>query len=982
MIRRRPFFLTCCVLAILVGPLYATIPIAEQLSRAVKRTGTTNDICVVLGLPSGIDAESLLTTLCGNNDMQVYVQTPSSEEADAIRMAAEEAEWLGSKVFVEEGPWESIHLATHLAGMVFVSDSAAQHVKEEELLRVVYSGGTVFFGNREIVTPPVEDTDSWSHPYHGPDNNPQSLDRRARAPYMTQFLADPKFVPMPEISVAAGGKIFRAFGHIAHKANQNAMLNTLICVTAYNGRIVWKRPLKEGFMIHRNTMIATDDILYMADDVSCKLIDTKTGAVREEIVIPEGVGDGPVWKWMGMENGILYALVGGPEVAIETKQSRTPGLGHWPWGMWAGHDYKDPKTNFGFGRTFAAIDPNTKKIFWTFDTDEYIDSRGVCMKNGKIYYYVPDKLLACLDTDTHDIAWKTSAPDVLNAIGPNGPAQHYVTGYATTTYIKCNDDYIFFAGPQRSRLAVINANNGKLAWDKEGGNLQLVLRDDGFYAAGPQQTGAKYTYATGEVLAHLPHRRACTRATGSVDSIFFRTPGGTVRIATDSDHAQHIAPMRPPCQDGVIISDGQLFWGPWMCGCQLSLYGHIALSPAGDFDFHPPLNKTRLEIGPAYDKADKLPKLEASIPGNAPFPSFVRFEVPKDVKTQWNLKATSAMPTAPVTAGDLTFIADRQGVIRALNRDGQLKWKTYTGGAIYYRPAVSKGRLYVGSADGYVYALSAGSGERLWRFRVGPAGRYIPAYGKLISTWPVAGGVVVRDDIVYAAAGITHYDGTYVVALDAETGHVKWYNDTSGLLSEDAGSGISLQGPLWIFNNELRFAGGGVYREAQYDLATGKCLNEPYHGVNSSYATAFYAYFPDYAQYQWLGHGYHGGKLLNYNVSYEGSQHGHLALLGPAQTVNDKPQRPTLWQDKTGTRYHAFVVTPEILLAAGDQPLNGSTRFTLSAIKIADGTVLWQKELPAPAVKGGLTLDDQQRILVTLTDGRVMCFTDSRSDVL
>lgn len=975
MIRWRYFLLTSCMLMILAGTLCGASDLAERLSRAVARTGTDNDVCAVLGVPSGTEAGPFLTALCAGNDLMVYVQTPDSGQADAVRMAAEKAGWLGTRVFVEEGPWTSVHLAANLAGMVFVSDSAREHVREDELLRVVYPGGTVFLGDRQIVKPAVEGTDSWSHPYHGPDNNPQSLDQQARAPYMTQFLADPKFVPMPEISVAAGGKIFRAFGHIAHKANQNEMLNTLICVNAYNGRVVWRRALKEGFMIHRNTMIATPETLYMADDVSCKLIDTKTGTVPDEIIIPQGLGDGPVWKWMAMEGGVLYALVGGPEVAIETKPSRTPGLGHWPWGMWAGHDYKDPKTNFGFGRTFVAIDLATKKILWTYGTDEYVDSRGVCMKNGKIYYYVPDKLLACLDAKTHDTAWQTSAPDVLNAIGPNGPAQHYVTGYATTTYIKCNDDYVFFAGPQRSRLAVINAGNGTLAWDKEGGNLQLVLREDAFYAAGPQQTGAKYTYATGEVLATLPHRRACTRATGSVDSIFFRTPGGTVRIATDSDQAQHIAPMRPPCQDGVIISDGQLFWGPWMCGCQLSLYGHIALSPAGDFNFHPSVDTARLEIGPGYGKAGQLSKLDASGQGHTPYPPFVRLDVPGDVDAKWNVQATSVMPTAPVAAGDMVFFADRQGVVQALDTDGKPRWKAYTGGAVNYRPAVAQGRVYVGSADGFVYAFSVASGERLWRFRVGPAGRRIPAYGKLVSTWPVAGGVVARDGVVYAAAGIAHYDGTYVVALDAVTGKVKWYNDTSGLLSESAGSGISLQGPLWIQGNELRFAGGGVYQTARYDLATGKCLNEPYHGVNSTFATAFYAYFPEYAQYQWLGHGYRGGKLLNYNVSYEGSQHGHLALLGPEQKTDEKSQRPTLWQDRTGTRYHGFVVTPEVLLAAGTRTFNGTVKSTLSAIKIEDGTVIWQEELPAPAVKGGLTLDNRQRIIVTLTDGKVLCFS-------
>ena len=98
------------------------------------------------------------------------------------------------------------------------------------------------------------------------------------------------------------------------------------------------------------------------------------------------------------------------------------------------------------------------------------------------------------------------------------------------------------------------------------------------------------------------------------------------------------------------------------------------------------------------------------------------------------------------------------------------------------------------------------------------------AYGKLISTWPVAGGVVVHDGVVYAAAGIAHYDGTHVVALDAVTGEVRWYNDSSGRLSAKVGNGISLQGRLSVRGGELCFDGGNVYGTARFDLQTGKCL--------------------------------------------------------------------------------------------------------------------------------------------------------------
>ena len=154
------------------------------------------------------------------------------------------------------------------------------------------------------------------------------------------------------------------------------------------------------------------------------------------------------------------------------------------------------------------------------------------------------------------------------------------------------------------------------------------------------------------------------------------------------------------------------------------------------------------------------------------------------------------LPTAPVMAGGLTFVADRSGAVRALNEQGQLQWTTCTGGPVYYPPTVADGRLFVGSADGRVYAMEAATGRLLWSYRVAPRARWIPVYGKLISTWPVAGGVVVEDGVVYAAAGISHFDGTYVVALDAATGQLRWQNDSSGTLSPEVNCGISLQGEL------------------------------------------------------------------------------------------------------------------------------------------------------------------------------------------
>ena len=115
----------------------------------------------------------------------------------------------------------------------------------------------------------------------------------------------------------------------------------------------------------------------------------------------------------------------------------------------------------------------------------------------------------------------------------------------------------------------------------------------------------------------------------------------------------------------------------------------------------------------------------------------------------------------------------------------------------------------------------------MWRFRAAPAERRIPVHGRILSNWPVGSGVLVRDGVVYAAAGITSYDGTHIYALDAKTGAVRWQNNKSGrLVADDQLTGVSVQGHLLIHEGHLYLAGGNVISPAIYDLKNGNCLND------------------------------------------------------------------------------------------------------------------------------------------------------------
>ena len=324
-------------------------------------------------------------------------------------------------------------------------------------------------------------------------------------------------------------------------------------------------------------------------------------------------------------------------------------------------------------------------------------------------------------------------------------------------------------------------------------------------------------------------------------------------------------------------------------------------------------------------------------------------------------------------------------MIQAYDRSGKRIWKQFTDGAIYYPPTIADGRLFVGSADGKVYAFSAATGSPLWSFRVGPNLDRIPVFDSLLTAWPISGGVIYQDGTVYAAAGLTHYDGTHVVALNATNGTLIAENRTSGTLQDEVNNGISVQGELTIVDGELRFLAGGVYETARYELDTLKCLNSPQKQVDSQFRTAFYPYYPTYGKYISLDYSCKDGCELSHDASYEGSQFVNLEKYPKRSSDIPKVQKEAarwvrrggkmpqpLWQDQSNRRFTCFAATESTLLAGGHLDNQDDSAF-LAAIDNESGKDLWFAPLSAPPVKGGATLGHDGRIYVVLENGQLIC---------
>ncbi|UCD29257.1 MAG: PQQ-binding-like beta-propeller repeat protein, partial [Planctomycetota bacterium] len=648
----------------------------EHTKQLLDQIGITRGICVLLGDPTGEKA----IELAKDSELLVYLQLPQGQDVERARRAADETGYLGRRIYIDKGELPRLHLADNLADAVIAVGKAVDNVVDAEVLRVLRPQGKALLGRREIIKPVPEGLDDWSHPYHGPDNNPQSKDQIIRAPYLTQFLADPQYGPSPQITVASAGRVFKAFGNVAWHKREEQFLNKLVAFNGYNGTILWQRDLPPGVLLHRNTMIATPQILYVGDDESCKLIDTATGKLIDEIIPPLEVAGGTFWKWMGLQDGVLYALVGEQEYKDEVKKWNRKQHG-WPWtGVSKGYD--KPKHTWGYGKNVLAIDPKNKQVIWHHHEDEAIDSRAMCMKNGRIFIFRFGSFLACLDAKTGKERWRKTKgenPEIFESMGKYLNRQGWQTNWRTVVYLKCSDKALYFAGPQVGKLLAVSVEDGSILWENPYSNFQLVLRDDGLYGfSGPwgHNASKKFDPLTGEVLAAFDTgRRACTRPTGAIDAIFYRAMGGTIRFDLASAKPHWISPMRPQCHEGVTVANGYLYWWPWACDCQLTLLGVTCLGPAGDFNFTSrAIEAERLERFSA-DPAKVAPLPVSSVD----WPTFragnnctaittavvsktgdvIWRHLPEDGKR-------NVTPTAPVTAGGMVFVGDDAGVVHAL----------------------------------------------------------------------------------------------------------------------------------------------------------------------------------------------------------------------------------------------------------------------------------------------------------------------------
>ncbi|HEY0384188.1 MAG TPA: PQQ-binding-like beta-propeller repeat protein [Candidatus Elarobacter sp.] len=154
---------------------------------------------------------------------------------------------------------------------------------------------------------------------------------------------------------------------------------------------------------------------------------------------------------------------------------------------------------------------------------------------------------------------------------------------------------------------------------------------------------------------------------------------------------------------------------------------------------------------------------------------------------KWKFQTGGSIVSSPAVAGDTAYVGSSDGFVYAVAlADGAQRWKFATAARVVSSPAVTAGSVYASSYDGNVYAIDATSGKKRWHFATRGEHRFIaphlhgalPVHEPMPDPWDFfLSSPAVSRGIVYAGSG----DGN-VYALDAASGRKRWAFHTGNVV--------------------------------------------------------------------------------------------------------------------------------------------------------------------------------------------------------
>ncbi len=803
------------MLGIAVSAISATSAYAADLSETiVGKVPQKSGVCAIIGGDA-----NLANSITDKSNFTVYAKGKDAKSIEAAANSSIDKNTIGKKSYFAYGKLDQVPFPDNYLDLLVVD--VASKITEKEALRAISPNGKALFiengkVKNEISKPFPKEWDNWGHWYHDGGNNTFSKDT-LKWPYLSQWMGLPYEGSVPTVIFVSDGRNFTITGPSGMKGvhEKDYYANVVVAKNVFNGEELWRYSLPKGYFTVRSCAVATKDIFYVSVGNKIVCLDTTTGKTVKEIKF-DGVAED--LKWIAIEDNKIFAMAGkkDPLAKIITYRYVQANEG-------------GGKPIWGYGSKVAGYDLKTEKTMWVHDNEKAIDSRSIGLSNGRLVGYAPDSKIVCLDTSNGKVLWTKDEAEFIKSIKRAVWSKPYGNNILRSKAVDflCTPKAIFLSPIFSKFLYALNPDTGEVLW-KKGGKKKLsaefkFLEGDKLYIS----TGS-YDAMTGSEVGDGCGSDGCGPINASPNGFYGRS-GINFNRATGKEVRDHS--YRSSCYQSSFAANGLLVNPMYWCGCSYMLRGHTALSAAADFNFtKKATTDERLETFSKSSSSLKSDEKDwVSYKGNNNNSGVSKATTPATIAKKWEIETNAKTSTPPISIGDNIYFGDSNGLIRCFVK-GKEKWNYKTGGKIFASPTFSKGNLFVGSSDGFVYKLDAENGKLIWRFRGTPKERKIMVYGYLSDTWPVNSGILIKDGIAYFGAGIVDRDGTHIFAINADTGELKWHNNTCGWVDKDSRKGVSVQGYMTIQNNHLFLAGGNAVTPAAFDLETGKHI---YSGFQS-----------------------------------------------------------------------------------------------------------------------------------------------------
>jgi outer membrane protein assembly factor BamB len=732
-----------------------------------------------------------LTAALHANDS--YIVHGLGRDAKNIEAARKHIRSLGlyGKVSVDQLRGSRLPYIDNFVNLVVSEDTGA--IAMGEILRILAPNGVAYIKKAsqwlKAVKERPDEIDDWTHYLYDASGNAVAKDSVVGPPRRMQWVGSPRWARSHEHSaslnalVSANGRIFYIMDEGPKDSIQLPAKFFLTARDAFNGTVLWKReipkwynhmfPVKSGPARLTRRLVAIGDEVYTTLGINSPLsaIDAVTG---ETIRTYEGTR---TVEEIVSVNGVLFLAVDPDREPVDYKQEHA--------NCWTERDRASKQ--WGWDETvdrLMAIDAATCEVLWSVESK--IMPMSLAADARRVVYH-DGEAVVCIEHGTGRELWRTDAKR----------SKLIPTGWSPSMVMY--KDVVLFSGQKRS-LVALAAEDGKQLWDSKlhpSGHFcpEDIFVIDGLVWSGdiagarPRSTGTftGWDPRTGDVKREFepdvePFAIMHQRCYPSKATEKYLMPSwiGTEFINPRTKEWEIHHWVRGGCFYGMMPCNGLVYATPNSCACyyQSKLAGFNALAPAAKTKRPTPTDADRFRRGPAYNeirnakhrmRADDWPmyRHDAARSGN------VRTNVPAKLRQAWEIELGGRI-TQPVVADGKLLVAsvDTHAVHAVDAASGTKLWSYTTGGRVDSPPALYKGCVLFGSADGWVYCLRASDGALAWRFRAAPHDLRTMSYEQLESVWPVSGSVLIQDGVAYALAGRSVFldGGMRMLRLDPLTG--------------------------------------------------------------------------------------------------------------------------------------------------------------------------------------------------------------------